>query len=357
MTVTSSRFTPSLLPGEDLEKLFAARHHLLEAIGLRVVEAANSASRNHTLIVGPRGSGKTHMVALLHHRLSRLRIDEGLGVQFAWLSEDPWTIVSLRHVLTAIVERLNDRPPRPSDDYPRSSPDAFRVELTEHRAQKPRASAPTVADLERQLARRAKESGPIVVFIENLDQILDQLVEDEQWQLRHFLQTSGALLFVASSTSLDHNLSDQARPFYGFFTTTRLSPFSIAEATAMLTKIASYRGDAALVEYLSSEEATARLRTIEHLAGGQPRLWAALASSLTVEGLHELVDLLVQRFDDLTPYYQAQLTLLSPQQRLIIAELASADHAVHVAELAARLDHPQRSVAGPYPYWSRRVGC
>ena len=82
-----------------------------------------------------------------------------------------------------------------------------------------------------------------------------------------------------------------------------------------------------------------------HLAGGQPRMWATLASALTVGGLDELVDLLLTRFDDLTPYYQEQLGRLSGQQRLVVAELAEIDRPINVRELAERLEIDQRSLA------------
>ena len=112
----------------------------------------------------------------------------------------------------------------------------------------------------------------------------------------------------------------------------------------MLTAIATERGDDDVVAYLKTDEGRARLRTIAHLAGGQPRMWAALASALTVAGLDELIQLLLTRFDDLTPYYQEQLGRLSGQQRLVVAQLAEVDRPINVTELAQRLDIDQRSL-------------
>ena len=73
-------------------------------------------------------------------------------------------------------------------------------------------------------------------------------------------------------------------------------------------------------------------------------MWATLASALTVGGLQELVDLLLSRFDDLTPYYQEQLGRLSGQQRLVVAELAEVDRPINVSDLAERLEIDQRSL-------------
>ncbi len=314
MSSPRSRFTPSLMPHELLERLFVAREQTLDRIIDRVKAAAASDERNHTLLVGPRGSGKTHLVSLAYYRTRALPTPP----QVAWLPEDPWTIVSYQRLLREIGARLEPKI----------------------------AEVPsTTSELEAALVERANSGGPIVVFVENLDQILDALGNDGQQQLRHLLQAHRPFLLVATTTRIDRSLSDQAEPFYGFFTTTRLKPFDAHQAAAMLSAIATANGDRKLVEYLASDEGRRRLQTIAHLAGGQPRIWALLASALDVAKLDELVELLLTRFDDLTPYYQEQLTRLSGQQRLIVAELAEADRPINVGELAERLDIDQRSLS------------
>ncbi|MDQ3935267.1 MAG: tetratricopeptide repeat protein [Actinomycetota bacterium] len=314
---TLSRFTPSLMAHELLERLFVARHRTLDAILARVDAAASSTERNHTLLVGPRGAGKTHLVSLAYHRIKEQRLADG-GVQLAWLPEDPWTIVTYRHFLAAITDRLE---PPLDRDVPSSA-----------------------EELESLLIERAASGGPIVVLVENLDQILNAIGAEGQQRLRHLLQAHRSLLLIATSTRLDRTLSDQASPFYAFFTTTRLEPFDVDEAAAMLKAIAKEHDNDDLVAYLDSDQGRARLRTITHLAGGQPRMWAALASALTVGGLDDLVDLLLTRFDDLTPYYQEQLGRLSQHQRVVVAELAGEDRPINVRELADRLGIDQRSL-------------
>ena len=318
MTVLLSRFTPSVMPAETLEGIFIGREHILDAVMRRIKDAANSDTRNHTLLVGPRGAGKTHLIALAYHRTKAL-IATGLPLQLAWLPEDPWTIASYRHLLGVIAERLETDPSR--------------------------APRGTEAELEARLVAHAEDHGTIVVLVENLDRVLTQLGDTGQQKLRHFLQHECRMLLVATSTTLDRNLADQARPFYGFFTSTRLRPFTAEEGRDMLAAIAARAGNQELVEFLHTDRGLGRVKAIAHLAGGQPRLWALLSSSLDVRELDSLVDLLLTRFDDLTPYYQEQLAAISPQQRLIVAELAEANHPLHVGALATRLEIDQRSLA------------
>ena len=314
-----SRFTPSIMPAERLESLFVVRHHILDNLMSSVKELGATPSPHHTLLVGPRGSGKTHLISLVYHRSAHL-VEQGRceRLRIAWLPEDPWTIVSYSRLLAAILERL--------------SPDAKLNGIDE-------------AELDARLRITSREDGPILILMENVDRILEALGDLGQQRFRNLLQTESGILIIGSTTVLDRTLSDHAYPFFGFFDTIRLKPFSPAQARDMLRALAKESGNEDLVNALEGDGARARIHTIAHLAGGQPRLWALLGSALTVDELNDLTNLLLNRFDDLTPFFQEQLARLSPQQRLVVAELAAADRPLAVKELAGRIGADQRSAA------------
>ena len=317
--VSISRFTPSTMPEDLLERLFVVRKPVLESLMKRVGDLGATPSPHHTLLVGPRGAGKTHLISLVYHRAKQLAdARKNARLRIAWLPEDPWTIVSYARLLAAILERV--------------SPDTGVKSADE-------------AELDARLRSTSRKDGPVLVLMENVDQILDALGEVGQQKLRNLLQTESGVLIIGSTTRLDRSLSSHAAPFFGFFDTIRLEPFSPEEAREMLTALAREAGNAELAERLSSSGALARIHTIAHLAGGQPRLWALLGSALTVEELRDLAALLLSRFDDLTPYYQEQLARLSPLQRLVVAELAAADRPLPVKDIAERVGSDQRSVA------------
>ena len=308
-----ARFTPSLLDEDTLDRLFVRRRHLLDDALRRIERAATSEERAHKLYVGPRGAGKTHLISLVYYRARRLR-SLGSRFQLAWLPEDPWTIGSYEDFVRAVLDNL-DPPVEPA------------------------------GDAEGRLRHIAAESGPVVVLAENLDQILDALGQNGQRKLRGLLENHRPLLLVATATRLTTDLLDQAEPFYGFFDTTTLQPFDLDAATDMLAAIAELNGDQRLVTRLREPRARARLAAVQHLAGGQPRVWALLGAGLTVERLHELVDALVERFDDLTPYYQEQLARLSVNERKVVRTLADAGRAMNVRDLATATGIEQRSLA------------
>ena len=317
--VSISRFTPSTMPEDLLARLFVVRQPVLESLMKRVGDLGATPSPHHTLLVGPRGAGKTHLISLVYHRAkNRAGTDGGKPLRIAWLPEDPWTIVSYARLLAAILERV--------------APDTGVKSADE-------------AELDARLRSTSRKDGPVLVLMENVDQILDALGEVGQQKLRNLLQTESGVHIIGSTTRMDRSLSSHAAPFFGFFDTIRLEPFSPEEAREMLTALAREADNAELAERLSSSGALARIHTIAHLAGGQPRLWALLGSALTVEELRDLAALLLSRFDDLTPYYQEQLARLSPLQRLVVAELAAADRPLPVKDIAERVGSDQRSVA------------
>ena len=312
--VASAHFTPSLLDADTLERLFVNRHHHLDDALGRIARAASGDERAAKLFVGPRGAGKTHLISLVYHR-ARALPGYGTRFQLAWLPEDLWTIGSLDDLAAEIVAAIE-----PGCETTSAEPIAAIVEA-------------------------ARRGGPIVVLIENLDTVLEAIGADGQRRLRALLENHRPLLLIATATRLGDDLLDQAEPFYGFFDTTTLEPFDVDGAARMLSRIAELNGETMLAGRLDEPRARNRLATIAHLAGGQPRVWALLARGLTIDRLDDLVSTLIERFDDLTPYYQQQLERLSLNERRAVRALAAADGAITVGELADRTGIEARSLA------------
>jgi tetratricopeptide (TPR) repeat protein/DNA-binding MarR family transcriptional regulator len=314
MAPVGAHFTPSLLDSDTLERLFVARHHLLDDAVGRIERAASSEERAAKLFVGPRGAGKTHLLSLVYYRARAL---PGFGERFqlAWLPEDMWTISSLDDLAAEIVAALE-----PAADLTGTEPVAAIIDA-------------------------ARRRGPIVALVENLDAVLDAIGSEGQRALRAVLENHRPMLLIATATRLGDDLLSQSEPFYGFFDTTALEPFDVDDAASMLKRIAEVNGDDRLAGRLDEQRSRNRLATVAHLAGGQPRVWALLGSGLTIEGLDDLVSTLMERFDDLTPYYQQQLERLSLHERKAVRALAAAEGALTVGQLAERTGIEAKSLA------------
>jgi len=293
------RYTPSLLSGEQLERLFAARGTILDDAVGRVREAVESSRLTHTLFVGPRGAGKTHLIALVNHRIMSFP-DYGVRFRVAWLPEDPWGIRGYEGLIRVIDETAG----------PREAP------LT-------------------------------VVLMENLDQVFERIGREGRQRLRTRIESRHDLLIIGSATRLSHCLTDPGEPFCDFFHIVTLEQFTMDEAIEMVTHIAEETHDEASLIQLRENQPVVRRRltAIAHLAGGQPRIWALVATGLSIGDTDAFVEDLMSRFDDMVPYYQEQLRSLSGNEEAVVVSLIQANHPLTTRAISDMTGIGQRSLS------------
>ena len=320
MAKTHSSFTPSLSDPETLEALFVAREGLARSIVDAIRDSATTGNKHQRLLLGPRGIGKTHLVALIHHRV---RADRTLAalLRIAWLPEDPY-IAGYGTLLTQILRQLRQDEVglewlAESLDTVLDQDDAARQE----------------AMLER-LLLDALDDRTLLLIVENLDDLLLALREEGQRKLRAFVQNHGRVAILATSTSLIEALTEREKTFYGFFRTQTLTSFGVEEAADLLARLAKHAGDAELADLIWSPLGLARVRAVHYLAGGNPRIYVIFHDFLTRESLDDLVAPFMRLMDELTPYYQARMSRLAPLQRGIIEALRRLRAAAPVKAIA-----------------------
>ena len=315
------RFTPSMMPPETLEQLLVQRQALAQRLTELVRASVTTQSKHHTLLVGPRGMGKTHLVALTYHRVKAMDdLRENLWI--AWLNEEEWGVDSFLDLLLRICRALQA-------EYPT----LFPSERMEALYQLTQSEAQCAAEL---LLKEFIGDRTLVLLVENLDELFKGMGDKGQRQLRSFLQENVFTTILATSQSLFSGISSYSAPFYGFFSVKHLQEFSVEDATLLLKNIAEWKQDKALVDFIETPAGRARVRTVNHLAGGNPRVYVIFSEFLTRDSLDELVEPFLKTLDELTPYYQARISALSTQQRKIVEFLC--DHAAPatVKEIAKR---------------------
>lgn len=315
-----SRYTPSMLPHATLEAIYVRRDDIVERITERVRASALGGDKHYALLIGPRGIGKTHIVSLVYHRT---KADDALKdrLAIAWLREEEWGIASyldfLRSVLRAIAEEYDDR--------------AFAARC-DAIVKKTLAEAEAEAE---SLLLEWVNSRTLLILAENMDEIFRALEETGQEKLRALIQNHPIFTLLFTSQSLFNGVASRKSPFYGFFDIHHLAEFTFEHAVAVLTNLAQHAGATELAEYLQSTEGRARLRAVHHLAGGNPRIYMIFSQFLTKASLDELAGPVMKTLDDLTPYYQARMSYLTPQQRKIVEFLCERRGAVPVSEIAS----------------------
>ena len=324
MTVTQThlfRFTPSMMPPETLEQLLVQRQALAQRLSDLIRTSVTTQNKHHKLLIGPRGMGKTHLVALTYYRIKAMEdLRENLWI--AWLNEEEWGVDSFLDFLLRICRALQA-------EYPTSFPSERMETLYQM----------TPAEAQRAAERLLTEfvgDRTLVLLVENLDELFKGMGDKGQREFRSFLQEKAFITILATSQSLFNGISRQTSPFFGLFSITHLQEFSVEDAILLLKNIAQWKQDKELADFIETPAGRARVRTVNHLAGGNPRIYVILSEFLTRDSLNELVEPFLKTLDELTPYYQARISALSTQQRKIIEFLCDHPAPATVKEIAKR---------------------
>ncbi|MBV9385700.1 MAG: tetratricopeptide repeat protein [Chroococcidiopsidaceae cyanobacterium CP_BM_ER_R8_30] len=321
-----AHFTPSLTKPEDLERIFVQRQELAQHIVELIRNSVLTSSKHHTLLIGPRGIGKTHLVSLIYYRIREMD-DLRDRLKVAWLREEEWGVTSFLDFLLRIFRALTEEP---NDKITLQHALTERVESL---YQLPPATAERVGAA---LLKEFIGDSTLLLLMENLDELFAGLGEEGQKRLRAFLQETACCTILATSPSLFNGINRQTSPFYGFFRIRYLEELKLEDAIHLLANIAKLEGNYHLESFIRTPTGRARIQAIHHLAGGNPRIYVIFSQFLTRESLDELVQPFMQMLDDLTPYYQARMAWLSPQQRKIVDFLCDHSSSVPVKEIAQR---------------------
>jgi tetratricopeptide (TPR) repeat protein len=320
---------------ESLEQLFVGRDPIMAEVLKKVLASVGPRKeRHHVLLVGPRGSGKTHFVALAYHRilhqLKARRLDQRIVIAF--LNEEEWGVASfldlLVRILRALVTDANGMDERITAIYELFARDP--------------EGAVTLAE---SILRDYVGSRTLLLVCENLVDLFHGLEVEGQRRWRAFIQQTGFWTILATSPALFAALTEHEHPFYGFFAIHELKKLDYADAHGLLVKKALHDNNTELAELLQRPVGRARIRAVHHLAAGNHRAYVVLYDFLNRESLDDLIKPFLQMVDDLTPYYQDKMRQLPPAQRKLIEFLCQSGRPAPVKDIAAGCLMTQQTAA------------
>jgi tetratricopeptide (TPR) repeat protein len=320
-----------MMPPEALEAVFVQREALAARIVELIRESAVGKNKHHTILIGPRGIGKTHIVSLVYHRI-RAAADLKEKLLIAWLREEEYGITAVRDIFMRLLLVL-------SEEY-------ADLDL------KARVDALYKLDgdaAEQQAGRMLKAyvgNRTLLVLTENLDQTFEGIGDVGQQRLRSYIQQNPFFTILGTAQSLFGGVRVQTSPFYGFFSIHHLQELSFEEATELLAKIAAWCQDTALAAFIRTPAGRARIRAVHHLGGGNHRVYVIFSQFLSRNSLDALVEAVMHMLEKLTPYYQSRMAQLSPQQRKVVEYLCERRGAAPVKEIAERCFATSQTVSG-----------
>ncbi len=297
MDLPHLKYNPGLRGDQDLIDSFVVRHHHLELV-LEVLRENTGTSNQHLLIVGPRGSGKTTLVRRVAAEIRRVPDLEAYWTPIVF-AEESYLVSSTGELWLEALFHLADqtRDVRWDRAY-----QELRQERDEARLRQ-RALA--------QLLDFATESGKrILLIVENIDMLLgEQIKRSGDWELRHTLLNEPRVMFLGTATRRFAAIERIDKAWFGLLAIHDLQPLDTKECCALWQAVTS------------EDPPASRLRPMQILTGGSPRLLKILAELASRRSFGELMSQLVQLIDSHTEYFKSHLDHLAPLERKVFVAL------------------------------------
>ena len=287
----------------------------------------DSISCQHILLIGPRGRGKTMLLARV---AAELRNDDTLSQQLlpVRFMEESHEIFDAGDFWLETLFYLARELSLSDPDFSRELKDVHAALASEWRVHEveERARAAVL-----QAADRLRVQ--LVLMVENMQALSSDVDGDFGWKLRKVLQSEPKIVLIASATSRFKGLDDAKEPFFELFRTLPLDPLD-TEGCRLLWQVAS--GDP-----VSRRE----VRPLEILTGGSPRLLVIIGEFAKHRSLRQLMEELVMLIDDHTEYFRGHLERFSKTERRVYLAVIDLWQPSRTGEIAERARMDVRTVS------------
>jgi len=313
------KFNPGTLQSDrEVIEQFVVRKPELQSV-LDVLRGnIDSPSCQHMLIVAPRGRGKTMLLA---RAAAELRTNDEfskflLPVRFMEESLEIFNLAdfwleTLFHLAGGIADTHPELARELRDTHASLSSRWREQGLHDHA----RAAVLEATD---RLGRK------LVLMLENLHSLSRNVHEDLGWQLRAVLQSEPQVMLVASAATRFEALDDVTEPYFELFRIVSLQPLDTEDCRRLWQT---------LTGNLVPER---RIRPLEILTGGSPRLLVIVAGFAAHRSLRRLMEELVALIDEHTEYFRGHLEALPRSERRVYVALLDLWAPSNTGEIAAR---------------------
>jgi len=347
----SAQLLKRLTCGED-------RLAVLDQFVLSLRSEINQKNHQHHLIIGPRGSGKTHLLRILTG-LSIPNDPDLSNAYFPVVMAEETPLRSPADLFLKISERLAGKlKESPPDGMVKKYRNALPLCLSAiSRAKTIRKPVERLDIAAEALSNAAKALDRILVpVVENLDLLLYLGARgrrkgriDEHWALRRNLQNTKHMILIAAAPTTFGAVGDPNAPFFDFFRTHRLEELENDEVLDIIERrlneeITCPGPDPernTRIARLNTRFSKKRpkLRGLLTITGGLPRYAHQMYDVIVETDVRRVIDTLNGFLDKMTPYFQQRLDpRLIPESELdLLHTLAMARGPLQPTELSEKM--------------------
>ena len=300
MVAGLKKYNPGFLSDDEIVASFCIRRAEFAAL-LESLHASDGNANAHSLVVGPRGSGKTH---LLLRVVAEARRDARLsGFYPIVFAEESYEVATLGEFWLECLNHLAEQAPEAESASLRLSYNDLRT-TPDDRDLAGRCLG-TILDF----ADRHKKR--LLLTVENLNMLFADIADpDAGWRLRHTLQTEPRIVLLGSATSRFDEIDHPDHALYDLFRVMTLQALDTEECDTLWSALSG------------QPRGSQPIRPLQILTGGNPRLIAVVAGFEKTYSFNDLMSNLFDLVDEHTEYFRSHIESLPPQERRVYLALA-----------------------------------
>lgn len=300
MAVAVKKYNPGFLSDDEIIASFCVRTAEFDSLVESLCES-DASSSPHSLVIGPRGSGKTHL--LLRVAAEVRRNPALIGLFPVTYPEESYEVTSCGEFWLECLGRVADQAPGEARDNLRRTYEELRT-VTDDQALADRCIGSLLDFADRHETR-------LLLLVENLNMLFDDINDPNVgWRLRQTLQTEPRVILFGSATSRFDEIENPSHALYDLFRIITLHPLDTAQCETLWETVAG------------KPSTPNAVRPLEILTGGNARLLSIIARFGADRSFRDLMENLLDLVDDHTEYFKSHLESLPAQERRVYLALA-----------------------------------
>ena len=300
MAVGTKKYNPGFLSDDEIVASFCVRNAEFASL-LESLHASDGNANAHSLLVGPRGSGKTHLLLRVAAEVRRdARLSGFYPIVFA---EESYEVATVGEFWLECLNHLAEQAPEVERADLRLSYNDLRT-TADDRDLAGRCLG-TILDFADRHAKR------LLLMVENLNMLFADIGDpDAGWRLRHTLQTEPRIVLLGSATSRFDEIDHPDHALYDLFRVMTLQALNTEECDTLWSALSG------------QPRGSQPIRPLQILTGGNPRLIAVVAGFDKTYSFNDLMSNIFDLVDEHTEYFRSHIEALPPQERRIYLALA-----------------------------------